>query len=76
MRQTDGSTDETRKGKQSRNRKESHMVNEQEQSHTPPSNTPRMSDTSVRSAKNGDISVSSVSWGSLNQEETGTALLG
>ncbi len=44
--------------------------------HTPPSSTPRMSDTSVKSARNGDMSVSSVSWGSLNQEDTGTALLG
>lgn len=41
-----------------------------------PSNTPRISSTVARSVKNGQRSVSSVSWGSLNQVETGTALLG
>lgn len=41
-----------------------------------PSNTPRTSSTELRSARNGTRSVSSVSWGSLNHEETGTALLG
>lgn len=41
-----------------------------------PSNTPLTSSTELRSARKGTRSVSSVSWGSLNQEETGTALLG
>ena len=44
--------------------------------HSPPSNTPRTSSTVLRSDRNGTRSVSSVSWGSLNHEETGTALLG
>ena len=42
----------------------------------PPSKTPRTSSTVRRSARNGHRSVSSVSCGSLNQDETGTALLG
>jgi hypothetical protein len=41
-----------------------------------PSRIPRISDTEVRSARKGIKSVSSASCGSLNQEETGTALLG
>jgi len=41
-----------------------------------PSNTPRTSSTALKSAKNGTRSVSSVSWGSLNHDETGTALFG
>jgi hypothetical protein len=44
--------------------------------HRAPSKTPRTSSTEVKSARNGTRSVSSVSWGSLNHEETGTALLG
>lgn len=36
----------------------------------------RTSSTNLRSDKKGHKSVNSVSWGSLNQEETGTALLG
>ena len=43
---------------------------------SPPSRTPRTSLTSPRSVRKGHRSVSSVSWGSLNHEETGTALLG
>lgn len=42
----------------------------------PPSKTALTSSTVLRSVKNGQRSVSSVSWGSLNQEDTGTALLG
>lgn len=42
----------------------------------PPSRTPRTSSTDPRSARKGHRSVSSVSWGSLNHEDTGTALLG
>lgn len=45
-------------------------------SHRAPSNTPLTSSTVARSVKNGTRSVSSVSWGSLNQEDTGTALFG
>lgn len=41
-----------------------------------PSSTPRMSSTVARSAKKGHRSVSSVSCGSLNHVETGTALFG
>lgn len=41
-----------------------------------PSNTPLTSSTELRSARKGTRSVSSVSCGSLNQDETGTALLG
>jgi hypothetical protein len=41
-----------------------------------PSNTPRTSSTVDKSARNGTKSVNSVSWGSLNHEETGTALFG
>ena len=37
---------------------------------------PRTSSTPVRSARNGQRSMSSVSCGSLNQDETGTALCG
>lgn len=44
--------------------------------YNPPSRTPRTSWTVPRSLRNGHRSVSSVSWGSLNHEETGTALLG
>lgn len=44
--------------------------------HSPPSNTPRTSSTGLRSARNGTKSVSSVSCGSLNHEDTGTALFG
>jgi len=40
------------------------------------SNIPRTSGTEVKSARKGMRSVSSASWGSLNHEETGTALLG
>jgi hypothetical protein len=43
---------------------------------TDPSRTPRISSTVARSVRNGQRSVSSVSWGSLNHVETGTALLG
>lgn len=42
----------------------------------PASRTPRISSVACRSARNGDISVSSVSCGSLNHDETGTALFG
>jgi hypothetical protein len=44
-------------------RKQQRQVNElmKEVSYTPPSSTPRMSATSAKSAKNGVISVSSVS---------------
>jgi len=41
-----------------------------------PSNTPRTSSTVHKSARKGTKSVNSVSWGSLNHEETGTALFG
>ena len=41
-----------------------------------PSRIPRISGTEVKSARKGIKSVSSASWGSLNQDETGTALLG
>ena len=41
-----------------------------------PSNTPRTSSTGDKSARKGTRSVNSVSWGSLNHEETGTALFG
>lgn len=41
-----------------------------------PSRIPRTSGTYVRSARKGIRSVSSASCGSLNHEETGTALLG
>lgn len=41
-----------------------------------PSSTPRISSTVARSVKKGHRSVSSVSCGSLNQVETGTALCG
>jgi hypothetical protein len=44
--------------------------------HNPPSNTPRTSSTALKSAKNGTRSVSSVSCGSLNHDDTGTALFG
>ena len=44
--------------------------------HSDPSKTPRISSTDSKSVKNGHKSVNSVSWGSLNQVETGTALLG
>lgn len=47
-----------------------------QKNYNPPSNTALTSSTVLRSAKNGQRSVSSVSWGSLNQEDTGTALLG
>lgn len=46
------------------------------QFHRPPSNTPRTSSTVIRSVRKGQRSVSSVSCGSLNHEETGTALFG
>ena len=39
-----------------------------------PSRTPRISSTVARSVRKGQRSVSSVSCGSLNQVETGTAL--
>lgn len=42
----------------------------------PASNTPRTSGVTLRSARKGHISVSSVSCGSLNHEDTGTALFG
>ena len=42
----------------------------------PPSSTPRTSSTCSRSVRNGHRSVSSVSCGSLNHDETGTALFG
>lgn len=41
-----------------------------------PSRTPLMSSTVARSVKKGQRSVNSVSWGSLNQVETGTAFVG
>lgn len=41
-----------------------------------PSRTPRTSSTTARSARKGHMSVSSVSCGSLNHVETGTALFG
>lgn len=41
-----------------------------------PSRIPRTSGTDVKSAKKGMRSVSSASWGSLNHDETGTALFG
>jgi len=41
-----------------------------------PSRMPLTSGTGVRSAKNGIRSVSSASCGSLNHDETGTALFG
>ena len=41
-----------------------------------PSNTPRTSSTVDKSVRKGTKSVNSVSWGSLNHEETGTALFG
>jgi len=44
--------------------------------HKPPSRTPRTSSTARRSSRNGHISVNSVSCGSLNQLDTGTALFG
>ena len=44
--------------------------------YNPPSRTPRTSSTARRSSRNGHISVSSVSCGSLNHDETGTALFG
>jgi len=47
-----------------------------QRNYNPPSKTALTSSTVLRSVKNGQRSVSSVSWGSLNQEETGTALLG
>ena len=47
-----------------------------QRNYNPPSKTALTSSTILRSVKNGQRSVSSVSWGSLNQEETGTALLG
>src|ERR1700722_2152403 len=47
-----------------------------QRSYSPPSNTPRTSSTGLRSLRNGHKSVSSVSCGSLNHDETGTALLG
>lgn len=45
-------------------------------SYRAPSKTPLTSSVEARSARKGTRSVSSVSWGSLNQEETGTALFG
>lgn len=44
--------------------------------YSPPSRTPRTSSVCPRSARKGTRSVSSVSWGSLNHDETGTALFG
>ena len=49
---------------------------DQRKGYRPPSRTPRTSSTWPRSARKGTRSVSSVSCGSLNHDETGTALLG
>ena len=42
--------------------------------HRAPSKIPRTSGTPVKSARKGIRSVSSASWGSLNHDDTGTAL--
>lgn len=42
----------------------------------PPSSTPLTSSVVLKSARNGTRSVNSVSCGSLNHDETGTALFG
>jgi hypothetical protein len=49
---------------------------QEDNDYSPPSNTARTSSTVLRSDRNGHKSVSSVSWGSLNHDETGTALFG
>ena len=47
-----------------------------DEDYRPPSRTPRTSSTWQRSARKGTRSVNSVSCGSLNHDETGTALFG
>jgi len=56
--------------------RDEHQSLHTQKNYNPPSKTALTSSTVLRSLKNGQRSVSSVSWGSLNQEDTGTALFG